>query len=219
MSKSANSWFERHPLRKDSKSIALLSIFTAMVVALEVLPIVGITDIPIPGINFTVDWTGIPIIIIFLGLGTVFSLVSILVMFVAIGYRNPIGATFKGFAELYKILGMAVAWAIFHKRGYGKTKMLIIYVIFATVFCSVGMFVTNIILFPVLLPFIPDPVLASTIYVPWNALQAIINVAAGGILYYMIPEKIRLQAGFGREGQDEILVLKPEELEEPGSTQ
>ncbi|MFX1417004.1 MAG: hypothetical protein ACFFC0_09335, partial [Promethearchaeota archaeon] len=64
------SWFQKHPIRKDSKSIALLAVFVAMVVALEVYPILGVTDIGIPG-DFTIDWTGIPIVIVFLGLGIV----------------------------------------------------------------------------------------------------------------------------------------------------
>ncbi|MFW9844832.1 MAG: hypothetical protein ACFFEV_09670, partial [Candidatus Thorarchaeota archaeon] len=78
--------------RTDSKSIALLAIFTSLVIALEIFPVVGITDIPIPGLSFTVDWTGIPIMIVFLGLGVVFSYFPIVVMGVFIADRNFQGA-------------------------------------------------------------------------------------------------------------------------------
>jgi hypothetical protein len=73
--------------RLDSKTVALIGVFSSIVVALEVFPINGITDFKfVPGgTPFTIDWTGIPIMIVFLGLGIISSLVTVGIMFVAIG--------------------------------------------------------------------------------------------------------------------------------------
>ena len=51
----------------------------------------------------------------------------------------------------------------------------------------------------------------SSIYVPWNILQAAINIIGGVMLYQLIPESIRIQAGLGRFRNDEA---KYEELSE-----
>ena len=38
----------------------------------------------------------------------------------------------------------------------------------------------------------------SVIYIPWNVLQAAINVIGGTLLYQMIPENLAMQAGLGK---------------------
>ena len=87
-------------IRTDSRSIAILAVFAAMIIALEILPIPFLTDIPLFG-GFTLDPTGIPIVIVFLGLGIAYSLILIPIMWVTIAYRNLTGSIFKGFAEFY----------------------------------------------------------------------------------------------------------------------
>ncbi len=191
------TWFERHPIRTDSKSIALLAIFVAMVVSLEVFPILGVTDIGLPG-NFTIDWTGIPIVIAFLGLGIIYSLAAILAMWMAIAYRNFSGAAFKGFAELYTILGLLIARLLNMRYQLGKRARLILYLTFGTVARVIGMFFTNIYLLQFFYGFTPEAaMIGSVAFALPNVLQAIINILGGVVLYHLIPENLALQAGLG----------------------
>lgn len=205
--------------RLDSKSIALLAIFSAMVAALEVFPIVGITDLKFfpGGTPFTLDWTGIPIVIVFVGLGMISSIISIAVMFVAIGYRNFPGAVFKGAAEMLTIVGLLLARVIISKKPLSKRTSFAFYLILGATIRALGMFIVNIPLLPIFYPLFyttESAIAASTILIPWNVLQACINIVAGMLLYYLIPENLRIQAGFGdqREG-NAIEELTKEEIE------
>ncbi|UCE10799.1 MAG: hypothetical protein JSW61_02380 [Candidatus Thorarchaeota archaeon] len=195
------SWFERHPLRTDSRSIALLAIFSAMVIALEVFPIVGITDFkPVPTVpSFTLDWTGIPIMIIFLGLGFVYALIGVLMAGLGIIlHGNLIGAVFKVAAESFTILGLLSARELGRRMKWKRAPTVFAYVILAALSRSLGMYVGNIVLLPVLVVLSFDiAVVISATLVPWNAIQAVINVAGGVFLYYLIPENLALQAGLG----------------------
>jgi hypothetical protein len=209
-----------YEVRTDSKSIALLAVFSAMVIALEVFPIVGITDLKFNpgGIPFTIDWTGIPLVIIFLGLGIIYSFVATIIMFIAIGYRNFSGAVFKGFAEFYTLLGLVVAKLLFRKYTLDKGKTITIYTIFALAFRGIGMYFTNIVLLPILYPAFhttETALVASTVLVPWNVVQAIINVVGGAILYYLIPPSLALQAGLGEDADRasmRVQELPPDEI-------
>jgi hypothetical protein len=215
------TWLERHPIRTDSKSIALLAIFAAMVIAIEAFPIPGITDIPLdPSGRFTIDPTGIPIVIVFEGLGFLFSLITIAAMWIAIGYRNPIGATFKGFAETYTILGMIVARILVRRWNYDRRLRIILYLIFGCVFRAVGMFLTNIPLLQVLygLP-LDAAVVGSAAYVVLNIIQASINIVGGLALYYLIPENLALQAGLGDDADSASSRVEELPLEEIESSQ
>lgn len=198
------TWFDRYTIRKDSKSIALLAVFTAMVVVLEIFPIVGVTDLKlVPTVpSFTIDWTGIPIFVVFLGLGIIFSIVTIAVMGVAIGYRNPFGAIFKMSAELLTVVGFIIGYLICKRMNIRGKRSLIIYAVFAMLWRAVGMYIVNLWLLPIFYG-LPDTVAvtAATTLLPWNMLQAAINVMGGGILYYLIPENLALQAGLG-DGAD-----------------
>ena len=191
------SWFQKHPIRKDSKSIALLAVFVAMVVALEVYPILGVTDIGVPG-DFTIDWTGIPIVIVFLGLGLVYSMVAVAAMWMAIAYRNFVGAAFKGFAEFYTIVGLLAAKLLTMRYDMSRTTRLILYLVFGVLFRVVAMFFTNIYLIQNFfgVPF-EGAVITSVAYVIPNAVQAVINILGGVVLYHLIPENLALQAGLG----------------------
>lgn len=206
-------------LRTDSKSISLLAVFSAMVAMLEIFPIVGITDLKFfpGGTPFTLDWTGIPIVIVFVGLGMISSVVSIFVMFIAIGYRNFPGAVFKGAAELLTIIGLLVASILLRKRSFGRKSQVLLYLIFGAIFRAIGMYVVNIQLLPVFYPlfYTPDAaVVASAALVPWNILQAAINVIGGMFLYYVIPEDLRIQAGFEmNKGASSIEQLPKEEVD------
>ena len=191
------SWFQKHPIRKDSKSIALLAVFVAMVVALEVYPIVGVTDIGVPG-DFTIDWTGIPIVIVFLGLGIVYSMVAVAAMWMAIAYRNFVGAAFKGFAEFYTIVGLLAAKLLTMRYDMSRMVRLTLYLVFGVTFRIVGMFITNIYLIQSFfgVPF-EGAVIGSVFYVIPNIVQAVINIVGGVVLYHLIPENLALQAGLG----------------------
>ncbi|UCH05437.1 MAG: hypothetical protein JSW05_04525 [Candidatus Thorarchaeota archaeon] len=191
------SWFQKHPIRKDSKSIALLAVFVAMVVALEVYPILGVTDIGIPG-DFTIDWTGIPIVIVFLGLGLVYSMVAVAAMWMAIAYRNFVGAAFKGFAEFYTIVGLLAAKLLTMRYDMSRTARLTLYVVFGVSFRAVAMFFTNIYLIQNFFGAVFEgAVIASVAYVIPNVVQAVINIVGGVVLYHLIPENLALQAGLG----------------------
>jgi hypothetical protein len=210
----------KYEVRTDSKSIALLAIFSAMVIALEIYPIVGITDLKFfpEGIPFTIDWTGIPLVIIFLGLGIVYSFIATIIMFIAIAYRNFTGAVFKGFAEFYTILGLVAAKLLFRKYKLNRGKIFIAYTVFALAFRAIGMYFTNIVLLPILYPAFhttETALVASAVLVPWNVAQAIINVVGGAILYYLIPPSLALQAGLGEDAgraSTRVQELPPDEI-------
>ncbi len=213
------TWLERHPIRTDSKSIALLAIFTAMVVSLEVFPIVGVTDIGPPG-GFTIDWTGIPIVIVFLGLGFVYSLVAIAAMWMAIAYRNFNGAAFKGFAELHTILGLLIAKVLIVRYQLDYRVRILLYLIFGSLFRVVGMFITNIYLLQVFFGLTPEAaVIGSGAYIVPNVVQAVINIFGGVVLYHLIPENLALQAGLGDDAGSASSRVEELPLEEIESSQ
>ncbi|MHA2385458.1 MAG: hypothetical protein ACXAEE_04525 [Candidatus Thorarchaeota archaeon] len=213
------TWLDRHPIRTDSKSIALLAIFTAMVVSLEVFPIVGVTDIGAPG-GFTIDWTGIPIVIVFIGLGFVYSLVAIAAMWMAIAYRNFNGAAFKGFAELYTILGLLIAKILIGRFNLDRRVRILSYLVFGSLFRVVGMFITNIYLLQVFYGLTPEAsVIGSAAYAFPNIIQAVINILGGVVLYHLIPENLALQAGLGDDAVSASSRVEELPLEEIESSQ
>lgn len=204
-------------VRRDSKSIALLAIFTSVIIALEIFPIVGLTDFytPVPGL--TIDWTGIPIMIIFLGLGMLFSVLSIGVMYVFIAYRNFTGAAFKGLSEILTLLGLIVAKLAMRNRDIDWKWATGVYLVSACTFRAIGMYFGNIMLFTIFgyMTF-ETALVASIAYIPWNILQATINVLGGVVLYRMIPDSLAIEAGLGKYramkgGKYEE--LSPEEIE------
>lgn len=195
----------------DSKTVSLLAIFLAMVIALEIYPIIGITDIPIPGMNFTIDWTGIPLILIFLFFGPVFAFFSIGVMGVAIGYRNPIGATFKVFSEFYKIMGILLVWSLLRKREVSYLQRVLLYAISASFFCAIGMFLTNIQLLQIFYGLSAEIAFgASIILIPWNLLQTVINVVGGMFLFRTIPEDLKYPFVTNEAALQDELILEKE---------
>ncbi len=193
-----------------SQKTAILAVLSSIVIALEVFPIVGITDLPFYpyGIPFTIDWTGIPLIIILLLLGLLPAVFSTIIMFVAIGYRNLMGATFKFAAELFTIIGVYVAHVLTKNRTEKSHLKLLAYLIFGASFRAAGMFFTNLGLLPLFLPSrFPtfDVVLfASTALIPWNILQAIINILGGYLVFHAVPQTLRDQVT-GERGQFELL--------------
>jgi riboflavin transporter FmnP len=192
------TWFERHPIRKDSKSISLLAVFTAMVVASQVSPIPGITYVKTGISGMNLDWTGIPIVVIFEGLGVAYSFFSVAVMWISIGYRNFIGAIFKTLAESLMLLGMTVAWLLVARRTKRRIVKLGIYLVFGCAFRAVGMFFANAALLPIFYPYTPQTAYAiSVLIVPWNVVQAVINIAGGFAFYSLIPSRLAAEAGLG----------------------
>ncbi len=191
-------WPRISPVRKDSKSIALLALFSAMVIMLEAYPIIGVTDIRTVGF-FTLDPTGIPLVIVLLGLGGFYSVITIFIMWVSIAYRGKMaGATFKGVAELFTILGIVFAKEITRRREMSKWTEILVWVAIASLFRSVGMFFATLILSPYFYGATFELALADAIlYFPWNIVQACINVIGGILLYKAIPVELRLQAGLG----------------------
>jgi hypothetical protein len=210
-------WPRISPVRKDSKSIALLALFSAMVM-LEAYPIPGVTDIRTVG-PFTLDPTGIPLVIVFLGLGGFYSIITIFTMWVSIAWRgNVAGATFKSIAELLTILGIALARKITRRREMSEWSEILIWVGIASLFRSVGMFFATLILSPYFYATTFESALAAAIlYFPWNIVQACINVIGGVLLYKAIPIELRLQAGLGEntsQAKSVIEKLPPDEIPE-----
>ena len=211
-------WPRISPVRKDSKSIALLALFSAMVIMLEAYPIPGVTDIRTVGL-FTIDPTGIPLVIVLLGLGGFYSIITIFIMWVSIVYRGKMaGATFKGVAELLTILGIVFARKITRRCKMSKWTEILIWVAIASLFRSVGMFFATLILSPYFYGATFEFALADAIlYFPWNIVQACINVIGGVLLYKAIPIELRLQAGLGEnigQGKAVIAELQPDEIPE-----
>lgn len=173
-----------------------------MVMLLEVYPIVGITDLKFNpgGTPFTIDWTGIPLVIVFLGLGFVYSLFATAAMFIAIAYRNPAGGVFKLFAEAFTLLGLLIAREIGNQINASNRVKILLYLLIGIVCRAIGMFFMNIILLPVLWPVwytTEAAITASTILVPWNAVQAVINIFAGIFFFERIPKELAAAVGFG----------------------
>jgi len=215
-------WPRISPVRKDSKSIALLALFSAMVIMLEAYPIPGVTDIRTVGF-FTLDPTGIPLVIVFLGLGGFYSIITIFTMWVSIAWRgNVAGATFKGIAELLTILGMVFARKITRGREIGEWSEILVWVTIASLFRSVGMFFATLILSPFFYAATFEFALVDAIlYFPWNIVQACINVIGGVLLYKAIPIELRIQAGLGEnisQAKTVIEKLPPDEIPEAKDT-
>ena len=190
-------------MRTDSRSIAILALFAAMILALEILPVPLLTDIPLFA-GFTLDPTGIPITIVFLAFGSVFSLILIPIMWIAIAYRNPIGSVFKGFAEFYTLFGLIIAKLFLRNRSYDWKVAAPTYVAFGVAFRAVGMYVTNIFLIQWLYgsPIEGAIILSGTFIIP-NIIQALINTVVGILIFTIIPENLAIQARFGKYGTDE----------------
>ena len=190
-------------IRTDSRSIALLAIFAAMVIALEILPIPLLTDIPLFA-GFTLDPTGIPITLIFLMLGSFFGLILIPIMWVSIAYRNLIGSVFKGFAEFYTLLGLIVAKLILKKRSYDWKVALPTYLFFGIVFRVVLMYISNIFLIQWLYMSPPEVALAlSASFVLPNLIQAFLNIFFGILIFMIIPESLMIEGRLGKYSHEE----------------
>ncbi|MHA1952221.1 MAG: hypothetical protein ACW987_20480, partial [Candidatus Thorarchaeota archaeon] len=143
-------------VRTDSQSIAILAIFAAMILALEILPIPLLTDIPLFG-GFTLDPTG-----------SIFSLILLPIMWIAIAYRNPLGSVFKGFAEFFTLFGLIVAKMLLKKKSFDWKVAAPTYIIFGVAFRAVGMYISNIFLVQWLYGSPPDVaiVLSATFVIP-----------------------------------------------------
>ncbi|MGY5862689.1 MAG: hypothetical protein RTU09_10005 [Candidatus Thorarchaeota archaeon] len=193
-------WPRISPVRKDSKSIALLALFSAMVIMLEAYPIPGVTDIRTVKF-FTLDPTGIPLVIVLLGLGGFYSIITVFIMWVSIAYRGKVAsATFKGIAEMLTILGLVVARKVTRKRKMSEWTEVLVWVVIASLFRSVGMFFATLALSPYFYAATFEYALADAIlYFPWNIVQACINVIGGVLLYKAIPVELRSQAGLGED--------------------
>jgi len=199
-------------VRTDSRSIAILAIFAAMILALEILPIPLLTDIPLFA-GFTLDPTGIPITMIFLMFGSIFSLILIPIMWIAIAYRNPIGSVFKGFAEFYTLLGLIVAKMFLKKKSYDWKVAMPTYLIFAIVFRAVGMYISNLFLIQWLYGTPPEVAFTLSVsFVVPNVIQALLNVLISILIFIIIPENLAIQGGFGKYNSEEI--EKYEEISE-----
>ncbi|NHI88571.1 MAG: hypothetical protein EAX87_03550 [Candidatus Thorarchaeota archaeon] len=209
-------WKGGKRIRTDSRSIAILAIFAAMVLALEIFPIPFLTDIPLFG-GFTLDPTGIPICFVFLAYGNVFSFLLLPIMWIAIGYRNIIGSVFKLFAEFFTLLGLVVAKFVLRGRSYDWKVATPIYLIFGVVFRAIGMYIANIYLIQWLYGLPLDVAIALSVsFVIPNIIQAAINVLAGILLFVIIPENLAIEARFGKYGTDEYSEyqeIPPDELE------
>ncbi len=187
-------------VRTDSISIAILAIFAAMVLALEIIPIPLLTDIPLFA-GFTLDPTGIPITIVFLAFGSFFALILIPIMWIAIAYRNPLGSVFKGFAEFYTLLGLIIAKLVLRNRSYDWKVATPVYLVFGISFRAIGMYVSNIFLIQWLYGSnLEGAILLSGSFVIPNIIQALLNVFIGIMIFVIIPENLAIQARLGKHG-------------------
>ena len=136
---------------------------------------------------------------------------GVCIMGLVIGYRNPIGAAFKFPAELFKIIGLALAWWILRHKQVSYHTRIIIYTLFAAAFCALGMYVTNgAILLPLLYQMETSAAWAySLTFVPLNIIQSVVNVVIGGIVFGIIPEGLKMQF-VSEEDSDTILELDGE---------
>lgn len=192
------TWSKRHPIRKDSKSISLLAVFAAMVAASQIVPVAGITYVKTGVSGMNLDWTGIPIMIVFQGLGIVYSFFSVGVMWISIGYRNFTGAILKTLAESFMLLGLILASLLAGRRKTSRPLKLALYLIFGCAFRAVGMFFANATLLPLFYPYTPQAAVAiSVLIVPWNVVQAVISIVGSFALYNLIPSKLAADAGLG----------------------
>ncbi|OLS31045.1 MAG: hypothetical protein ThorAB25_05620 [Candidatus Thorarchaeota archaeon AB_25] len=189
-----------------------------MILALEILPIPFLTDIPLFG-GFTLDPTGIPITIVFLAYGSIFSLILIPIMWIAIAYRNPVGSVFKGFAEFYTLLGLIVAKLFLRNSTYDWKVAAPIYLAFGVAFRAIGMYITNVFLIQWLygMPQEGAIALSATFIIP-NVIQALINILIGVFIFIIIPESLAIQARFGKYGTDEYENYEEISTEELEST-
>lgn len=186
-----------------------------MILALEILPIPLLTDIPLFA-GFTLDPTGIPITMIFLMFGTVFSFILIPIMWIAIAYRNPIGSVFKGCAEIYTLLGLIVAKIVLKKKSYDWKVAIPTYLVFAVMFRAAGMYFSNIFLIQWLYGSPPELAVAmSASFVIPNLLQALLNVLIGILIFIIIPDNLAIQGRFGKFSSAETKYeeISEEELE------
>ena len=206
-------------LQTDARSIAILAIFAAMILALELIPVPFLTDIPLFA-GFTLDPTGIPITIVFLAFGSVFSLILIPIMWVAIAYRNPIGSVFKGFAEFYTLFGLIVAKLLLRNRSYDWKVSAPTFLAFGVAFRAIGMYITNIFLIQWLYGSpLEGAIILSGAYVIPNIIQALINILIGVVVFIIIPENLAIQARFGKYGAheyDKYEEISANELEPTG---
>lgn len=186
-----------------------------MVIALEIIPIPLLTDIPLLA-GFTLDPTGIPITLIFLMLGSIFGLLLIPIMWISIAYRNLIGSVFKGFAEFYTLLGLIVAKLILKKRSYDWKVALPTYVIFGVTFRVVLMYISNIFLIQWLYMFPPEVALTlSASFVLPNLIQAFLNVFIGILIFMTIPESLMIEGRLGKYGHGEDRIYEEISEDEP----
>lgn len=171
-----------------------------MVLALEIIPIPLLTDIPLFA-GFTLDPTGIPITIVFLAFGSFFALILIPIMWIAIAYRNPLGSVFKGFAEFYTLLGLIIAKLVLRNRSYDWKVATPVYLVFGISFRAIGMYVTNIFLIQWLYGSnLEGAILLSGSFVIPNIIQALLNVFIGIMIFVIIPENLAIQARLGKHG-------------------
>ena len=125
--------------------------------------------------------------IIFLGLGIVYAVFSIAIMWIFIGYRNFQGAAFKGVAESFTLIGLIIAKLLLRNRELDWKRTAAVYLVFASVFRTVGMIFGNTLLFMIFYTSTVEAAYTlSLVYIPWNTIQAIINVVGGVFLYQII---------------------------------
>ena len=186
-----------------------------MIIALEIMPIPLLTDIPLFA-GFTLDPTGIPITLIFLMLGSIFGLILIPIMWISIAYRNLIGSVFKGFAEFYTLLGLIVAKLILKKRSYDWKVAIPTYVVFGVTFRVVLMYISNIFFIQWLYMAPPEVALTlSASFVLPNLIQAFLNVLIGILIFMIIPESLMIEGRLGKYGHEKDRIYEEISEDEP----
>ncbi len=199
------------------RQIAPLIILGPIIVVLEGFGISGALGVLTPiGVQFIIGWTGILLILILLRLNLQMALVSTLIVFGATALHDINGAILKLIAQSLTIIGVYVAQMSIDRRKVRKITplpadrsvpdsiimrkkdallVLVYYIVIGALFRGVGMFYVNIVLLPLLYPAsfpgYDQAAFTSFILVPLSLLQGAVDIAAGYLLYKLIPASIR----------------------------
>jgi len=164
-----------------SRDIAGGTVLVALSILMEILPL----DLPFPLFEkLTIDPTGIPLVLALFIYGPISSIAATIITAFVIALPrppfkppNPIGAFFKGLAELATLCGVIVYLKIFKKKSF------LIASVFGILFRVVIMCIANYVFLPIFYG-LPTSVAVSfiPIIIVFNIVQGAINLY---VAYYL----------------------------------
>lgn len=165
-------------MRKDATTLAGTAVLGALVVVFDYSLKYSGLKIPFPWLPYLkFDFTGTPIVFSLLLFGLTSGATTSAVAFLAILARSGdvIGASMKALAEFFTVLGMAFGRRL--KTGDARPSKVLSIVFGITFRCAI-MLPANLLLFPQ-----TATIMISILTVAFNAVQGIISVAVGYLLY------------------------------------